>query len=107
MSKRAKVFEPIQLLICLLWSSVFSITMKFPLYPLVTMALLLLGFSLIHKTALFSSFALWFECIPTWAYNEIMFFATYHLKCSCQQQANKLQLFLLRGQDLLYSVCVF
>jgi hypothetical protein len=44
----------------LLWSPVFIITMEFPLYAFVIMALLLLGFSLIYRIVLFSSFALWF-----------------------------------------------
>lgn len=60
MSKRAKLFEITQLLIFLLWSPVFSITMEFPLYAFVIMALLLFGFSLIYRIVLFSSFALWF-----------------------------------------------
>ena len=73
MSNRAKLFEIIRLLIFLLWSSVFSITMEFPLYAFVIMALLLLGFSLIHNNVLISSFASWFVCILPQAYNELMF----------------------------------
>jgi hypothetical protein len=38
----------------LLWSSVFIITVEFPLSAFFIMALLLLSFSLIHKIVLFS-----------------------------------------------------